>query len=195
MDIVRITLTGQGYDVVRGIVSKKEYEKLKTLDNIWIKNLNKKLKKKLKGFIVQFHDYGISKGEVIISVNNEEVFNLPINILDGYNFNTVNLVDVEGYAYPIITNDVVMTSVQNLEGVFMDVMFVVEDFDINKLKFIKKEIQDENENNIIDSLISEVYYDGENIIFTGNNTDLRMVKFYYDTGEEKVLKNEKGKNR
>ena len=88
-----------------------------------------------------------------------------------------------------------MTSVQNLEGIFMDVMFVVEDFDINKLKFIKKEIQDENENVIIDSLISEVYYDGENITFTGNNTDLRMVKFYYDTGKEKVLKNEKGKNR
>jgi hypothetical protein len=189
MDIVRITLTGQGYDVVRGIVSKDEYEKLKALDNIWIKNLNKKLRKKLKGFIVEFHDYGISKGEVIISVNNEEIFNLPINILDGYSFNTVNLVDLEGYTYPI-TKDVVMTSVQNLEGIFMDVMFVVEDFDINKLKFIKKEIQDENENVIIDSLISEVYYDGENITFTGNNTDLRMVKLYYDTGKEKVLKNQ-----
>ena len=104
------------------------------------------------------------------------------------------MVNLEGYHYPV-TNEVVMTSVQTLEGVFMDVMFITEEeFNINKLKFIEKEIQDENENVIIDSLISEVYYDGEQIIFTGNNTDLRMVKIYYDIGEEKVLKNEKNKN-
>jgi hypothetical protein len=88
-----------------------------------------------------------------------------------------------------------MTSVQTLEGIFMDVIFVTEeDFDLNKLKFIEKEIQDENENVIINSLISEVYYDGQQIIFTGNNTDLRMVKFYYDIGDKKVLKNEKNKD-
>jgi len=196
MDIVRITLSGQGYDVVRGIVSKQEYTKLKdSLNNVWIKDLNKKLSKKLKGFIQEFHDYGITKGDITITVNGEEIINLPISVLNSYSFNDVDLVDLEGYYYPV-TNEVVMTSVQTLEGTFMDVMFITEEeFNINKLKFIEKEIQDENENVIIDSLISEVYYDGQQIIFTGNNTDLRMVKFYYDIGKEKVLKNEKNKNR
>jgi len=55
-----------------------------------------------------------------------------------------------------------MTSVQTLEGIFMDVMFITEE------EF--------------------------NIKFTGNKTDLRMVKIYYDIGNEKVLKNEKNKN-
>lgn len=195
MDIVRITLVGRGYDVVRGIVSKQEYNKLKdSLNNVWIKDLNKKLSKKLKGFIQEFHDYGITSGDIVITVNDEEIINLPISVLDSYSFNDVDLVELEGYHYPI-TTDVVMTSVQRLEGVFMDVIFITEDeFDVNKLKFIEKEIQDENENTIIDSLISEVYYDGEQIIFTGNDTDLRMVEIYYDTGEKKVIKNEKDKN-
>lgn len=195
MDIVRITLSGQGYDVVRGIVSKQQYNKLKdSLNNVWVKDLNKKLSKKLKDFIEEFHDYGITKGDITITVNDEEILNLPITVLNSYSFNDVNLVDLEGYHYPI-TNDVIMTSVQTLEGTFMDVIFVTEeDFDLNKLKFIEKEIQDENENVIINSLISEVYYDGQKIIFTGNNTDLRMVKFYYDIGDKKVLKNEKNKD-
>lgn len=196
MDIVRITLMGQGYDIVRGIVSKKEYSKIKnSLNNVWVKDLNKKITEKLKGFIEEFHDYGITRGDIKITVNDEELFNLPISVLDSYSFSNVDLVEVSGYAYPI-TNDVIMTSVQSLEGVFMDVIFITKDeFDLNKLKFIEKEIQDENEN-IIANLIGEVYYDGEQIIFTGNNTDLRMVRIYYDTGDNnnKVLKNEKDNN-
>lgn len=192
MDIVRITLTGQGYDVVRGIVSKQEYNKLKnSLNNVWIKDLNKKLRKKLKGFVEEFHDYGITNGDITITVNDEEILNLPISVLDSYSFNDVNLVDLEGYTYPI-TNDVVMTSIQKLDGVFMDVIFITEeDFNINKFKFIEKEIQNEKENTIINSLISEVYYDGELINFTGNNTELRMSNIYYDIdGGKKVFKNE-----
>ena len=49
MDIVRITLQGYGYDAVRGIVSKQVYNRIKnsnSLDNIWIKDLNKKIEKK-----------------------------------------------------------------------------------------------------------------------------------------------------
>lgn len=197
MDIVRITLMGQGYDVVRGIVSKQEYNKLKnSLNNVWIKDLNKKLRKKLKGFIEEFHDYGISSGDIIITVNEEEVINLPISVLNSYSFNDVNLVELEGYMYPI-TDEVVMTSVQKIDGVLMDVMFITEeDFDINKFKFIEKEIQNEKEDTIINSLISEVYYDGQLINFTGNNTELRMSNVYYDIdGGKKVLKNEKGNNR
>lgn len=186
---------GHGYDVVRGIVAKKDYNKLKTsnsLDNIWIKNLNKKISRKLKGFVQDFHDYGITSGDIIVTVNDKEIINLPISVLNSYSFNDVELVDLEGYIYPI-TNEVVMTSVQKLEGVFMDVIFVTEeDFDFGKFKFIEKEIQDEKENTIISSLISEVYYDGELINFTGNNTELRMSNIYYDIdGGKKVFKNEK----
>jgi hypothetical protein len=182
MDIIRITLAGQGYDVIRGIVAKKEYNKIKnSLNNVWVKDLNKRITKNLKGFIKEFHDYGIAKGDMVITVNNQEFVNLPISVLEGYSFNGADLVDLEGYSYPIVDDDVVITSVQSLEGVFMDVMFVTkDDFDVNKLKFIEKEIQDEKENVIISSLISEVFYDGEQIMFTGNNTDLRMSKIYYD---------------
>lgn len=195
MDIVRITLAGHGYDVVRGIVAKKDYNKLKSsnsLDNIWIKDLNRKISRKLKCFTQDFHDYGITKGDIIITVNDEEIINLPVSVLNSYSFNDVQLVDLEGYIYPV-TNDVVMTSVQKLEGIFMDVIFITEeDFDFGKFKFIEKEIQDEKENAIISSLISEVYYDGELINFDGNNTELRMSNIYYDTnGGKKVFKNEK----
>ena len=101
---------------------------------------------------------------------------------------------MEGYHYPI-TKGVVVTSVQKIEGVIMDVMFVTEDdFDFGKFKFIEKEIQDEKENTIISSLICEVYYDGELIKFTGNNTDLRMSKIYFDTGNIEVQKDEKNIN-
>jgi hypothetical protein len=194
MDIVRITLCGSGFDAVRGIVAKKEYNKMKnsnSLDNIWIKNLNKKISRKLKGFIQEFRDYGITSGDIIVTVNDEEIINLPISVLNSYSFNDIELVELEGYHYPV-TDEVVMTSVQKLEGVFMDVVFVTkEDFDFSKFKFIEKEIQDEKENIIISSLIAEVYYDGELISFTGNNTELRMSNIYYDIGGgKKLVKNE-----
>lgn len=196
MDIVRIKLCGSGFDVVRGVISKQEYNKLKnSLDNVWVKNLNSKLRKKLRDFAEDFHDYGISKGDITITVNDEELISIPTNVLNDYSFNDVELVDIEGYQYPI-TEGVIITSVQSLEGIFMDVMFLTENFDINKLKFIQKVIQDRDENIIIDSLISEVYYDHNQIIFTGNNTDLRMSRIYYDIGgdDKKVLKNEKDNN-
>jgi hypothetical protein len=184
MDIVRITLLGHGYDVVRGIVAKKEYNKMKnsnSLDNIWIKNLNKKISRKLKGFIQEFRDYGITSGDIIVTVNDEEIINLPISVLNSYSFNDIELVELEGYHYPVTD-----------EVVFMDVVFVTkEDFDFSKFKFIEKEIQDEKENIIISSLIAEVYYDGELISFTGNNTELRMSNIYYDIGGgKKLVKNE-----
>ena len=124
-------------------------------------------------------------------MNDEEIINLPISVLNSYSFNDIELVELEGYHYPV-TDEVVMTSVQKLEGVFMDVVFVTkENFDFSKFKFIEKEIQDEKENIIISSLIAEVYYDGELISFTGNNTELRMSNIYYDIGGgKKLVKNE-----
>lgn len=198
MDIVRITLSGYGYDVARGIVAKKDYSRIKnstTLDNMWIKGLYEKIGEQCNGFREEFHDYGISKGDVIITVNGEEILNLPISVLDSYSFNDVELVDVEGYQYPV-TKDIVVTSIQELEGTFMDVIFITQDdFEINKFKFIEKIIQNEKEETIVHSLISEVYYDGELISFTGDDTDLRMSNVFFDTGEKSFKKNEKNNNR
>jgi hypothetical protein len=198
MDIVRVTLIGCGYDVARGIVTKKDYNRIKnstSLDNIWIKGLYKKLGKQWGGIKQEFHDYGITNGDIIITVNNEELINLPVNVLNSCSFSDGDLVDLEGYNYPI-TDDVVVTSIQELKGTFMDVVFVTdEEFNFNKFKFIEKEIQDENEGTIISSLISEVYYDGELISFTGDNTELRMSRINFDTGEKKFQKNEKNNNR
>lgn len=192
MDIVRITLMGYGCDVVRGIVKKKDYNGIKnsdSLNNVWVKNLNKKLGK-IKNFKQEFHDYGIVNGDIKVTVNDEEVFNLPISVLSSYNFNDIELVDIEGYHYPV-TDDVVVTSIQNFEGIVMDVIFVTEDdFDFSKFKFIEKEISDENEKTIINSLISEVYYDHELIKFEGCDIDLRMSKVYFDI-KDKKFKNEK----
>lgn len=128
-------------------------------------------------------------------MNDEEILNLPINVLDSYSFSDVDLVDLEGYMYPI-TDDVVVTIIQELQGTFMDVVFITEEeFDLKKFKFIEKEIQNEKEEAMISSLISEVYYDGEMINFTGDNTDLRMSNIYFDTGDKKFQKNEKNNNR
>ena len=182
MDIVRITLSGYGYDVVRGIVEKRNYNKLKnsnSLDNIWVKNLNDKITKNWHSFIEDFRDYGITNGDISITVNDEEIISLPIHALRD-TFEGLDWVDLEGYQYPV-TDDVVMTSIQRLEGTFMDVIFVTsEDFDLSKLRFIEKEIQNEKEETVIDSLISEVYYDGELIDFTGDNTELRMSNIIFE---------------
>jgi hypothetical protein len=63
------------------------------------------------------------------------------------------------------------------------------------IKFIRKEIQDENEKTLF-NLIAEVYYDGDFIMFDGDNTDLRMSNINFDIGKkEKVSKNEKNDNR
>ena len=183
---------------MRGIVKKKDYNKIKnssTLDNVWTKELGRKIEKRFTGFKTEFNDYGISKGDLIIQVNGEEHINIPISVLDGYSFNDGDMVDLEGYLYPI-TNEVIVTSVQELHGTFMDVVFVTsEPFDFGKFKFIKKEIQNEKEETLL-NLISEVYYDGDFIMFEGDNTDLRMSNVNFDLGKkEKVSKNEKDNNR
>jgi len=184
MDIVRIILDGYGYDVARGIITKEQYrqiEKSDALDNLWIKGLYKKLGKKWERIDLQ-QDYGIIMGDVIILVNEEEVLDLPTSVLDTITSNK-NIIEKEKYNYPQ-TSEVVMTTVQYLSGRIADIMFITNDeFDISKLKFIMKDIHNENGNLIIESLISEIYYDGEPIPFGGSETDLRMSKIYFDIDE------------
>lgn len=190
MDIVRIKLQGpEGYDITRGIVTKKVYNNIEnsnTLDNVWIKDLNEKIKKDWE-IKKDFHDFGIKKGDLIIELNGEEIINIPLTFLDGFTFSDIDLIEEEGYGYPV-TSDIVLTSMQQLEGIFMDVIFITEEpFDFNKFKFIKKVIHNEKEEVILNDLISEVYYENVLLSFEGGSTELRMSKVFFDN-EEKISK-------
>jgi hypothetical protein len=183
MDIVRIILSGYGCEVSRGIITKEEYKRIEnsnSLDNIWVKGLYKYLGKKWERIDLQ-QDYGITSGDVLITVNEEAIVDIPISVLDSVNFNNGSMVEDEGYQYPK-TKDVVMTTVQQHSGTIADIMFMTsEEFDVSKLKFVRKEIHNENNDIIINSLISEVYYDGLPIPLDGSETDLRMSNIYFDT--------------
>lgn len=186
MDIVRIILSGYGCEISRGIITKEEHNRIKdsdSLDNIWVKGLYKYLGKKWERIDLQ-QDYGITKGDILITVNDEVVLDIPISVLESLCINENEcLVEDLGYSYPE-TNDVVMTTIQRLSGTISDMMFVTsEEFDVSRLKFIRKEIHNENNETIIDSLISEVYYDGEPIELNGSETDLRMSNIYFDTNK------------
>ena len=79
------------------------------------------------------------------------------------------------------TNEVVITSVQHQEGVFSDNLFILcDNFDINKLSIIKKDIKNKIDNLLVSSLYCELYYDGELIPMTDNSTDLRMSRLYFE---------------
>ena len=187
MDIVRIILSGYGCEISRGIITKEEHNRMKnsdSLDNMWVKGLYKYLGKKWERIDLQ-EDYGITKGDILITVNDDTVLDLPISVLESLCSNNKDcLVEDEGYNYPK-TNDVVMTTIQHHSGTISDIMFMTSEwFDINKLKFIRKEIHNENNETIIDSLISEVYYDGEPLEFGGSQTDLRMSNIYFDTKKD-----------
>lgn len=190
MDIVRIKLLGsEGYDITRGVITKNVYnniEKSNSLNDVWVKDFNKKIKK-FWDFKKDFHDFGIKKGDVIIELNGKEIINIPLSCLEGFTFSDVELIEEEGYGYPV-TSDIVLTSMQQLEGLFMDVIFITEEpFDFNKFKFIKKVIHNEKEEIILNDLISEVYYDGVLLTFEGGSTELRMSKVFFDD-EEKISK-------
>ena len=64
-------------------------------------------------------------------------------------------------------------------------MFITaENFDIDKLQIIEKEIESNIDNPLIPSLYCEIRYDGEEIPITGTITDLRMSRLFYDTDEK-----------
>lgn len=186
MDIVRITMEGYGCEVHRGTVSKKEYEKIeKSINNIWNKNLFSKIEKNI-GLKKETHDFGLIKGDIRIEVDGEIVYDTQINIFETFVDCRKEIVN-----YPK-SEDIVITSVQHQEGVFSDNLFIVyEDFDINKLTLVKKDISNKIDNLLVSSLYCELYYDGELIPMTDNSTDLRMSRLYF----ENTSKDEKNKYR
>ena len=86
------------------------------------------------------------------------------------------------------TKDVVITSVQHQEGIFLDTIFIIDGkFDLSKLSLVKKDINNKVDNLLVSSLYCEIYYDGELIPITENSTDLRMSRLYFENTD----KNEK----
>ncbi len=183
MNIVRVTMKGYGCEIARGTVSKKEYkkvEKSQRLDNVWSENLYcSKIKKEYKDINEQFHHLGLINGDLIVEVDFKTVIEMPINVVD-----TTDIVTKETHHYPK-TDDVVVTSIQHQEGIVCDTMFIIdENFDIDKLEVIEKEIKGNIDIPLIPSLYCEIRYDGEKVPITGTITDLRMSRLFYDTHEK-----------
>jgi hypothetical protein len=183
MKIVRITMKGYGCEVARGLISKKDYKKVESshsLDNVWSKNLYKaKVKKEYKNIDEQFHYIGLIKGDMIVEVDNEIVMELPISIVDHNDMGRFEKIE-----YPN-TERIVLTSIQHQEGIVCDTMFITaDDFDVNLLTIVKKEIESKVDIPLIPILYCEIRYDGETVPIGGTITDLRMSRLLYDTHEQ-----------
>jgi hypothetical protein len=179
MDIVKITMFGYGCEIGRGTIKQKDYKKLKNLDeDVWHKNLIKKLKEtKDIDLEIISEDYGIIKGDIKIEVEGETVLDTQVTTLDILNENIVTDQIVE---YPN-TEDIVITTVQHLEGVICDTLIVIdEDFDIKNLKLIRKDIIYNVDNPLVSSLYCELYYNNEKIPMTDSITDLRNSRLYLE---------------
>jgi hypothetical protein len=179
MDIVKITMFGYGCEIGRGTVKQKYYKKLKNLDEeVWQKNLIKKLKedKDVEIKIIS-EDYGIIKGDIKIEVEDDVIMDTQIITLDILN---EDIVKNEVIHYPD-TKDIVITTVQHLEGVICDILFVIDGkFDLDKLKLVRKDIVYNVDNPLVTSLYCELYYDNEMIPLTDPITDLRNSRLYLE---------------
>ena len=179
MDIVKITMFGYGCEIGRGTIKQKDYKKLKNLDeDVWHKNLIKKLKEtKDIDLEIISEDYGIIKGDIKIEVEGETVLDTQVTTLDILNENIVTDQIVE---YPN-TEDIVITTVQHLEGIICDTLIVIDgDFDIKNLKLIRKDIIYNVDNPLVSSLYCELYYNNEKIPMTDSITDLRNSRLYLE---------------
>lgn len=188
MDIIKISMVGYGCEIARGTITPQDHKKVKNIiDNVWHKNLFKKLKKEID-IKTYSEDLGIIKGDIRIELNDELILDNQISTLE-----VLDIVEIRGeeIKYPK-TNDVVITTVQHQEGVICDNIFITaEDFDITKLKLVKKNIIYNVDKPLMASLYCDLYYDGEKIHLTDSKTDLRTSRLYL----EKIKHNGKNKNR
>lgn len=186
MDIVKIIMEGYGCDIARGTMSITEHSKMKHhIDNVWHKNLYKKLKKE-SNIKTYSEDCGLIRGDFKVYVNEELILDTTLTTLD-----VLGSVDYIRGKYPN-TNNIVVTTVQHQEGRFCDTIFILnEKFDISKLRVTKKDIINNVDNPLTSSLYCEVYYDGIKVPLLDSDTDLRNSRLYMET-----LKNYgKNKNR
>lgn len=177
MDIVKITLIGYGCEIARGTITQKSHNKVKRLlEDIWHKKLFKKLKKETE-IKTYSEDYGIIKGDLFIDVNGEQILEHQLTTLEVLSFIEI---EEQKIKYPK-TKNTVITTIQHQEGTISDVIFVTkDDFDITKLKFIKKCIEFNIDKELASPLYCELYYDNEKIPLTERNTDLRSSYLYLE---------------
>ena len=186
MDIIRITMRGYGCEVNRGIIAEEQEKKIeKSLNNVWFKNLFKKLEKKTE-IKTLVGEIGLINGDIEIEVNGVVVVEMPIK-----SFETMINTEISVIDYPK-TEDTIITSIQHQEGVLSDTTFLLDtEFDLNKLKIVKKDIKDKVDNSMVSSLYCEIHYDGEVVPMSDNLTDLRMSRLYLENNK----KNEQKKNK
>jgi len=180
MDIVKITMKGYGCEINRGIIIEENYKKIeKYLDNVWVKNLFKKLEEETEIKTLE-KEYGLIRGDIRVDVNDTLLIDTSIKSFESF----VNS-KKEKIEYPT-TKDIIITSIQHQEGIFSDTIFVLNgDFDLNKITLLKKDISNRVDNLLVSSLYCGLYYDGELIPMTDNITDLRMSRLYFEKQNEK----------
>ena len=151
MEIVRITMEGYGCEINRGTVDNGDYLKLeKSFDNIWQKNLFEEIKKEVN-IKKETQVCGLIKGDVKIDVEGVTIVETAIGVFE-------TLVESESklLKYPK-TKDVVITSVQHQEGIFLDTIFIIDGkFDLSKLSLVKKDINNKVDNLLVSSLYCEI---------------------------------------
>jgi hypothetical protein len=177
MDIVKITMRGYGCDIAKGIINKKTYDDVDRLvDNVWHKNLFKKLKEKSK-IKTYSEDYGIINGSITIEVNDNIILDNDISVIDILGDIKTISKDIEGPK----TKGLLLTIVQHQEGIICDTIFVLDDeFDLSKVCFVKKNIRYNLDNPCMSTLYCELYYDGELIPLIDSETDLRTSRLYLE---------------
>jgi len=180
MDIVKITLVGYGCEIARGTIQNKNYHKVdKIINDVWHKNLFKKVKEETE-IKTYSEDYGIISGDIIIEVDGEQILEHQLTTLEILNFIEIENKKIE---YPK-TNDIILTTVQHQEGQICDTMFVTKDyFDVTKLKLTKKNINYNVDKGLTSSLYCELYYDNEKIPLMSKNTDLRTSFLYLENNK------------
>jgi hypothetical protein len=182
MDIVKITLTGYGCEFARGTIKKHNYKKIESLiDDVWHKNLFKKIKKETE-IKTYSEEYGIIKGDLSIELNGEHLLEYQLTTLEVLNFIEIEEREED---YPK-TEDIVLTTVQHQEGLITEVIFVTkDDFDVTRLRLIKKNINYNSDKNLKSTLYCGLYYEDEKIPLIESDTDLRSSFLYLEKNKNK----------
>lgn len=179
-------MSGYGCEVNRGVVLDNSKDNIEeSLDNIWYKGFFNELEKNNEICDV-VTEIGLISGNLEIEINGVLVFDICLKSFEVLVYNETINID-----YPK-TNDFIITSLQHQEGIFSDTIFVIcDEFSLDKIKLVKKNIISNIDNVMIPTLYCELYYDNYLIPTMDSLTDLRMSRLYLENNK----KDEKNKNR
>lgn len=187
MSLVRIKLIGKGQKVTRGAINYDDYKKLKKndIEKIWFNNLDEYIGKKWYEVKDNCDEIGLISGSVEVIVDGEELINITTNSLERLFINNKPLIELDWIDYQSCGNTVV-TSELDIEGTLYDSSFIIDnEFDLSKIKFITKSIEDKNGSVGYDLFISEVWYDDTKLTLTNGDFDVKLSKIKIDSNYEK----------